>query len=113
MPRPKKKRDYRKIVVDDRAFQWRFNYGKQEGLLEVLADRDSSRRGQRLIVEWAWIDWFNEENRVETTCEPRVVSPGFVAAAIRNALKLGWRPSTDAKGFVVSYTHGEFTFSRN
>ena len=74
MARPKKKRDFRKIVVDQYSYQWRFHHGSSNGLLEVFADDQSTARGQRLTAKWGWEDW---------------LEPEFAAPAQREALTSG------------------------
>lgn len=109
MARPKKKREFRKIVVDQHSYQWRFNYGRSDGLLEILADDHSSARGQRLTVEWGWVDWFEPEYQSAPPFDPHIVTPRFVQMAIQFAVNAGWQPRAAGADFALTYKGNEFT----
>jgi len=103
MARPAKKRDFRKIVVDNTPYQWRF-----DGVLTVYSDSNSSNRGQKLIVDWGWVDWCEPEYRNAAAFDPHVVTPAFVRSAIQYALSIGWHPATLGQPFLITHAQGEF-----
>ena len=103
MARPTKKREFRRIVVDDSPFQWCF-----DGVLTVYADSNTSRRGQKLIIDWGWVDWCEPEYQNTRPFDPHVVTPAFVRSAIQYALTAGWIPAVAGQPFVIAYADGEF-----
>jgi hypothetical protein len=98
-----KKKGYRRIVVADRPFKWRF--AKH---IVVVPDGLSGR--QVLDVDFGWFDgwlYMNDRSNRPPEFSPTVATPAFVASAIDFALKNGW--STDVRGgrFVLKYTQEE------
>ena len=71
----------RPITVDGQKFRWRFN----ERLVVIQAGTSSPQ----LVVDWGWKDWLGPEGIGGN--EPLIVTPKFVAAAIRFALANGWQ----------------------
>ena len=69
----------RAIAVDGRRFRWRFD----QRLVVIPSDRS----GPQLRVDWGWRDWLEPEGPAS---EPWIVTPRFVAEAIRFALSHGW-----------------------
>lgn len=107
MARPEKTRGFRRIIVDSIAYQWRF-----DGVLTVYADADSGDRGQKLVVDWGWIDWCEPEYQNRPPFGPRVVKPSFVRSAIQYAFSAGWVPEAAGQPFVIAYADGEFAPER-
>lgn len=103
MALPTKKRDFRPIVVDNVKYQWRFN-----GVLTVFADSPSSKRGQKLIADWGWMDWLEPEYKDAVPFDPHVVTPSFVRSAIQYAVSVGWQPSEPGVAFHISYAENQF-----
>lgn len=69
----------RPITVDGARYRWRF-----DGRLVVVP---GDRSGPPLYVDWGWRDWLEADG---PGADPQVVTPGFVAAAVRFAATLGW-----------------------
>src|SRR5262245_44782877 len=69
----------RRIVVDGVAYRWRFD--------DVLVVIPADRSGPQLYVDWGWHDWLEPGG---PGAEPQVVTPRFVATAIRFAAARGW-----------------------
>lgn len=90
----------RRIVVEHRTFRWRF-----DGQIVVIPEARSS---PQLVVAWGWEDWLEPNS---TPAEPQVVTPRFVAAAIRFALAKGWNPGTSGPRFRIAFDQGEFQVS--
>ena len=109
MARPQKKRSFRKIVVDDQSFQWRFNSGKMQGVLEIVAADPSHSQGQRLMIDWGWVDWFEPDYKTVESFAPHIVTPQFVQLAIQRALSLGWHPFSPGADLMLTYNGNDFT----
>jgi hypothetical protein len=90
----------RPITVDDTRFRWRFD----ERLVVIPADRS----GPQLYVEWGWQDWLESEGPGP---EPLVVTPRFVANAIRFAVAHGWQPTAGGGPLRLQYQGGSFTLA--
>lgn len=72
----------RRIVVDGQPFRWRF-----DGVLVIIP---GDRSAPQLYVDWGWRDWL-ESNAPKN--KPLVITPRFVADAIKFATAQGW-PAT-------------------
>ena len=102
MAKPKKKRGFRPITVDDQLYRWRF-----DGLLVVGA---AERETQRLEVDIGWHDgWLhvNDEQKAPDF-EPKVVTPSFVETAIRAGWSHGWNPGLAGPALRLSYRNETF-----
>ena len=88
---------FRKIVVQGRVFRWRF-----EDRLVIIPDGES---GPPLYVRWGWRDWVES---VGPGNEPLIVTPRFVAAAIRFGLEHGWGPDRDKSPVELGFSGDTF-----
>jgi hypothetical protein len=88
----------RRIVVDGVPFRWRFN--------DVLVVIPGDRSGPQLYVDWGWRDWLEPDG---AGAEPHVVTPKFVAAAVKFAVSMGWPSTTGGKPMRLGYEDGSFT----
>ena len=88
----------RRIAVDGVPYRWRF-----DGVLVIIP---GDRSGPPLYVGWGWRDWLEPDG---PGCEPQVVTPGFVAAAIRFAVGRGWPSAADGRPVRVGFRDGRFT----
>jgi hypothetical protein len=85
MSLPKKKRGFRKIVIDDKDFNWRFN-----SQIEVCP---TSRKDNKLIVDFGWFDSFlylNDKLAIPPEYEPQIVTPSFIRKVVEFALIHNW-----------------------
>lgn len=87
----------RPIVVDGQRFRWRFD----ERLVVIPAE--GSR--PQLYVDWGWRDWCEPEG---PGGEPYVVTPRFVAEAIRFGLTRGWGSEPASKPMHLTLEDGNF-----
>jgi hypothetical protein len=87
----------RRIVVDDRTFRWRF-----DGKLVVIPATASC---PQLYVDWGWKDWLEPDGPGD---EPSVVTPRFVADAIRFGLANGWCADMTSKPMRLTLEDGRF-----
>ncbi len=85
----------RPIAVDGYQFRWRF-----DGRVVVIPE---GRSGPQLRVEWGWRDWLEPEG---AGASPEVVTPQFVAAAIRFALAHTW--TDDGRNVTLGFEDGCF-----
>ncbi|MBN9523824.1 hypothetical protein J0H58_35825 [bacterium] len=91
----------RRIVVDGRPFRWRFN--------DVLVVIPVGRSGPQLYVDWGWRDWLEPDG---PGAEPHVVTPRFVAEAVRFAAARGWPSAVGGRPLRLGYQDGTFTTVR-
>ena len=87
----------RRIVVDGEPFRWRFD--------DVLVVIPGDRSGPQLYVDWGWRDWVEPEG---PGAEPLVVTPRFVAEAVRFAVAHGWPLSTEGRPLRLGFQGGNF-----
>ncbi len=87
----------RRIAVDGYRFRWRF-----DGRLVVIPE---GRSGPQLYVEWGWRDWLEPEG---TGRSPSIVTPRFVADAIRFALSHGWDCALVDRPLLIRFENGCF-----
>ena len=97
-----KGKGYRRIVVGGRRFKWRF-----ADRIVVVPDGLAGR--QVLDMDFGWFDsWLYTiaPTKTPTAFSPRMVTPAFVASAIKFALQNGW--NTDVRGgrFLLKYSEG-------
>ena len=90
----------RRIVVDGQPFRWRFD--------DVLVVIPGDRSGPQLYVDWGWRDWLEPDG---PGAEPLVVTPQFVAGAVRFAAALGWPSGTDGCPLRLGFQAGSFTLA--
>jgi hypothetical protein len=89
--------ELRPITVGGVRFRWRF-----DGRLVVTP---AGRSGPPLYVEWGWRDWLEPEG---PGAEPVVVTPRFVAAAVRFATTLGWPSPSGGPPVRLTFQNGTF-----
>ena len=88
----------RRIVVNGVPYRWRFD--------EVLVVIPGDRSGPQLYVDWGWRDWLEPDGPVG---KPLVVTPRFVAEAIRFAAAQGWPLATGGRPVRLGFENGNFT----
>jgi hypothetical protein len=88
----------RSIVVDGRLLRWRFN--------DVLVVIPGELSGPQLYVDWGWRDWLDKDG---PGAEPHVVTPRFVAEAVRFAATRGWPSAADGRPLRLGFRNGRFT----
>ena len=90
----------RRIVVDGQPFRWRFD--------DVLVVIPGDRSAPQLYVDWGWRDWLEADG---PGAEPLVVTPRFVAEAVRFAVAHGWPSATDGSPLRLGFQAGSFTLA--
>lgn len=85
MALPQKKRGFRKIVIDEKVFNWRFN-----SQLEICP---AAYKDNKVIVDFGWFDswlYVNDKSGIPSKYDPKIVTPSFVRKAIEFALVHDW-----------------------
>ncbi len=103
MSLPQKKRGFRKIVIDGKEFNWRFN-----ALIEVCP---ASNKANKLIVDIGWVDPFLHMNEKLTSTldyDPGIISPAFIRKAIEFALIHNWDITEKTRLTKVIYRDNQF-----
>ena len=92
MARPKLKKGFRRIVVDNVAYQWRID-DDHVGNLNVLLDSSCSARGARLrVMLWKMATFTSLNGSAFDGPSEVSVTPEIVRQVIIRALSCGWRP---------------------
>jgi hypothetical protein len=87
----------RKLVIDGQPFGWRFD--------EVLVVIPGNRSGPPLYVDWGWRDWLEPDG---PGAEPRIVTPRFVAEAVRFATAFNWPSAGNGPPLRLGFRDGRF-----
>ncbi len=98
-----KKRGFRKIVVENKAFNWRFT-----SLVDI---RPEGLKGNKLLVDFGWFDeWLyaNDRENRPPDFEPKVITAQFVKKAIEFALLNDWNIESDNLVLNLKFHDGEF-----
>ncbi len=91
----------RRIVVDERLYRWRFD--------DVLVVIPGDRSGPQLYVDWGWREHLEADGPASP---PQVVTPRFVAAAIRFAAIHGWPSAEDDGSMRLGFEEGSFILNQ-
>src|SRR5436189_5184422 len=83
------------IVVDGQPYRWRFD--------DVLVVIPGDRSGPQMYVDWGWRDHLEADG---PGAEPQVVTPKFVAEAVRFAVAHGWPSANGAGPIRLGYQDG-------
>ena len=92
----------RSIVVDGARFRWRFD--------ERVVVVPDGRSGPPLYVEWDWKEWTEPEGAGP---KPLIVTPRFVADAIRSAVSMGWSPTEEKRPWHLQFKNQGFQIKDN
>jgi hypothetical protein len=87
----------RRIVVDGVPYRWRFD--------DVLVVVPGDRSGPQLYVDWDWRDCLEPDG---PGSEPHVVTPRFVAEAVRFATAQGWPSAVGGPPLRLGFVDGVF-----
>lgn len=101
------KKGFRKIVVADKPFYWKFNE-------KIIVVGGKSENGI-LRVDFGWYDiwlYVNDQKNEPEPYEPKVVTPDFVKRCIVFALSKDWNPDQNATPFDIYYKKEEFTIEK-
>ena len=100
---PNKKKGFRKIVVGNTAFNWRFS--------EIIEIRPDGNQTNKLEVDFGYFDpWLyaNYDVSNRENYEPKIITPSFVKKLIENAILLGWNIETPNRLKKLKYRNGKF-----
>lgn len=99
----KKKNGFRKIVVNDEIYYWRFN-----DCIDIRPDQNQSNK---LEIDFGYFDhwlFINDKENRPKDFEPKVVTPGFIKKIIENAIQSGWSINDKNKVMKLKYKEGKF-----
>ncbi len=68
----------------------------------------ASASGPPLYVDWGWRDWLEPD---EPAAKPLIVTPRFVAEAVRFALARGWQPVAGGGPLRLGFESGDFSLA--
>lgn len=100
---PQKKRGFRKLVIANQTFNWRFN-----SLAEVCP---AACNDNKLMVDIGWLDpWLyrNDPSTVPINNDPKIVTPFFVRQAIDFALSQHWDITAKTGLTKIVYRDSQF-----
>ncbi|MCL9805502.1 hypothetical protein NAT51_08210 [Flavobacterium amniphilum] len=100
---PKKKKGFRKIIVGNTEYNWRFS-----GIVEIRPKQNVSNK---LEIDMGHFDpwlYVNDLENKPDDFEPKTVTPGFVKKCIEAAISSGWDIGTKNTHLKLSYKKGEF-----
>ena len=111
---PKKRRGFRRIVVDLINYDWRFDNCNWSNEPTYYIDiRLTIEPRSKLLIDIDWEDpWLkNIDNTPYHHLHPcsSPITPKFVENAIKASTKLGWQPTKNHDEFFVKYQGGEFS----
>jgi len=108
------RRSFRTIVIGEHRLRWRFAPGAVDSVVTVVG------RGGRLTVTlYGWRDpWLalsgaavvGDTLTLATAAvnDPPVIGPGFVHAAVVQALARGWAPQVRGAAMALAHANGGF-----
>ena len=97
------KRNFRKIIIHEKTYKWRFNQMIQicpEGLYN-----------NKLEIDFGYYDFWlyaNDRENEPEAYEPKTVTPAFVKLCIETAIALGWNPNAKQGLFKMKYRDQKF-----
>jgi hypothetical protein len=103
MALPQKKRGFRKIIIDDKVFNWRFN-----SQIEVCP---AICKDNKVIVDFGWFDswlYINDKSGFPPEYDPKIVTPSFVRKAIEFALVHNWDITAHTGVTKIIYRDNQF-----
>ena len=97
MSHPKKTKGYRKIVVDDLIFRWRFDTDSPDCAITL---QDGTQSGQQAFILFKNVpdSWLSFPNGRPAAFR---VTPRMIPPLIRRAIKGGWNPNRAASQFIM------------
>lgn len=104
MATPKKRQGFRKIIVKNITFNWKFSGG-----IDV---RPNLNKNNQLFIDFGWYDdwlYVNDKENKPPDYEPQIVTPNFVRKSIEFALKNGWNIEKKTGKLEIIYNKGEYT----
>jgi|GEM_PF-1459442 len=111
---PKKRRGFRRIVVDSIDYDWRFDNRSDEPIYVDI--RLTTKPHSKLLIDIDFKDpWLQNIDNIRShhlqSCSSPI-TPRFVANAIKAGKQLGWQPIENCREFYVRYQGGEFSEGR-
>lgn len=109
MTRPNTPKGYRKLVVREQSFRWRFFPLAKDSELVVLGDPRPPARLVVVLLGWSdpWLS-FGDVGPPEPV-GPALIGPAFARSAVEWALDAGWRLDARGKTTRLEWASGAFT----
>jgi len=108
MATPKKKQGFRKIVVKNINFNWKFSGG-----IDV---RPEINKNNKLFIDYGWFDewlYVNDKENKPPDYKPQVVTPNFVRQSIEFALENGWNIENKTGILEIEYKADNYKLKLN
>lgn len=100
---PKKKKGFRKILIENQTYNWRFI-----GVIQIRPEQNNSNK---IEIDFGYYDtwlYVNDKENTPEDFEPKIVTPTFVKKSIENAIKLGWDIKDKNKTTKLKYRNEIF-----
>lgn len=100
---PKKKRGFRKIVVDHKIYYWRFS--------NIIEIRPEQKKSNKLEVSFGYFDewlYVNDKDNKPEDFEHKVITPNFIREIIECAIELDWNIEAENCLKKLKYEKGKF-----
>ena len=110
----KKRRGFRRIVVDSIDYDWRFDNWSNEPVYPIYVDiRLTTKPRSKLLIdidcEDPWLQNIDNTRYHHLHSCSSPITPKFVSNAIKASIKLGWKPEENYGEFYVKYQGGNFS----
>lgn len=100
---PKKKRGFRKIMIDGITYSWRFS--------DFVEIRPAHNQTNRLEINFGYFDhwlYVNDKENAPEDFDPKIITPNFIRKSVLNAIRLGWDVDNGNDLKKLNYNNGIF-----
>ncbi len=102
MTLPKKRRGFRKIIVNNIIYNWRF--------CSYIDIRPNENKNNRLLIDVGWYDvWLyvnNPKSKSKNTF-PQNITPKLIERLINESIRIGWDIEKNNQTFILKYINEE------
>ncbi len=101
MALPKKRRGFRKIIVNNIIYNWRF--------CSHIDIRPNENKNNRLLIDVGWYDiWLvNKPESKPKNTFPQNITPKLIERLINESIKIGWDIKNNNQTFILKYINEE------
>ncbi len=107
MATSKKKQGFRKIVVKNLHFNWKFSGG--------IAVRPEINKNNKLFVYYGWFDhwlYVGDNENMPPDFKPQIVTLNFIRKSIEFALETGWNIENKTGLLEIEYKANKYRFKQ-